>query len=116
MLEFGPLLPSEAAPSMCMTTPMIEAPSPGDHVQPDPVVAYAPASAVTYAALAPVVDCIGPAPAAEATHLVSHAHDQQCTVEQIVDPASLRVIEHVAPMPLDVYEASLMEILDDHHQ
>ena len=102
-----------------MTTPMIEAPllPPGNHVQPDPVVEYAaPASAVTFAALAPVVDCIGPAPAVEATHLVSHEHNQQCTVEQIVDPASLRVIEHVAPMPLDVFEASLMEILDDLHQ
>ena len=59
---------------------------------------------------------MAPAPAVEATHVVSHEHSQQCTVEQIVDLASARVIEHVAPVPLDVDDATLMEILDDLHQ
>ena len=88
-----------------------------EYVQPDPVIEYAaPASAVTYAALAPVIECIAPAPAVEATHLVSQEHVQQYAVEQIVDAAPARVIEHAAPMPLDVYEATLMGILDDFHQ
>ena len=103
---------------MCVATPVIEAPPVVvEYVQPDPVIEYAaPASAVTYAALVPVIESIASAPALKATHLVSQEHVQQYAVKQIVDAAPARVIEHAAPMPLDVYDATLMEILDDFHQ
>ena len=52
----------------------------------------APASAMTHAAMAPVPECIAPAPTVEATQFVSGL------------------------MPLDVYDATLVEIFDDVHQ
>ena len=63
-----------------------------------------------------MIESIAPAPAVEATHLVSQEHVQQHAAEQIVDAAPARVIEHAAPMPLDVYDATLMGTLDDFHQ
>ena len=61
----GPPLPAESTPPMCVTTPVVEGPSVVvEHVQPDPVTAYAAqASAVALAALAPVVEDIVPTPA-----------------------------------------------------
>ena len=88
-----------------------------DHVQPDTLTEFpAPAPAVSDAALAPVVDCTAPAPAVETTHLLSHERILHHTVEQNVDVAPARVLEHLAPRPLDAYDAALMGILDDFHQ
>ena len=52
----------------------------------------------------------------ETTDLLSHERILHHTVEQNVDAAPARVLEQLAPMPLDAYDAALMGILDDFHQ
>ena len=59
-----PPLATEPVSPLLVTTPVVEAPSVVEHVQPDPVKEYAaPASAATFGALAPVDEHIAPAPA-----------------------------------------------------
>ena len=103
---------------------------------PVPVVHATPAPAVKYVAPAPVTEYVTPLRALGFTNVVN-LHVSLTTDDEIVDvpapeiveeilevlpalvqavhAAPARVIEHAAPMPLDEYDASMMQILESFH-
>ena len=104
VVGLGPPLPADSAPPMCVTTPVVEAPSVVlEHVQPVLVAEYAaPASAMTFAGQASVVDCIAPA--------LAVAYTAQARVDDYIAPQPLvtntvpaPVAEYTAPVPVVTY-------------
>ena len=102
MVEFVSPLPAEPVSPMCVATPVVEAPSVVvEHVQPVPMTEYAaPASAIAFAALAPVAEDIAPPPAVTCAAQAS-VDEYSAPAPDVSYTALAPVVEHIAPAPAD---------------